>query len=281
MTAQSKDIAMTRTEQLRQWVCAHPLVAFFVLAYGLSWFAWAGAYLGLGMVGVAVGGFGPALAAWIVTRHSGASVRAWAKQIVHWRVKPRFYLYAFGVPVLLWAAMNGALVMLGKQVDLSLVGERLPSYLGTLVFVALVGGGFEEPGWRGFALPRLQDRFKTPVRATLVLAFFWGLWHLPLYGLGFVGPMFYAFFYTYLYNKTRSLLLCIILHGSFTAALDNLILTADSLTVDLVILGTLVAGTLILVVATRGRLGYMDTSNPPERVPSTSLQTRKEQIRVP
>lgn len=281
MTAQSQDIAMTRTEQLEQRVRDRPLLAFFVLAYGFSWFAWAGAYLGLGMVGVVIGGFGPALAGWIVTRRSGASVRAWAKQIVHWRVKPRFYLYALGLPALLWAAMNGALVVLGKEVDLSLVGGRLPAYLGTVVFVSILGGGFEEPGWRGFALPRLQDRYKTPVRATLVLAFFWGLWHLPLYGLGFVGPMFYAFFYTYLYNKTRSVLLCILLHGSFTAALDNLILTADSLTVDLVILGTLIAGTLVLVVATRGRLGYVDSSNPTKGTGQHHFRQQTDRIRIP
>jgi hypothetical protein len=32
--------------------------------------------------------------------------------------------------------------------------------------------------------------------------------------------------------------------------------------VDLVILGTLVAGTLVLIVATRGRLGYVDRGDP-------------------
>jgi membrane protease YdiL (CAAX protease family) len=279
MTAQSQDFAATRTEQLQQRVRDHPLVAFFVLAYGISWFVWVGAYLGLGMVGVVVGGFGPALAGWIVTRNSGSSVRAWAKQIVHWRVKPRFYLYALGLPALLWAAMNATLTILGKQVDLALVGERLPSYLGTFVFVSILGGGFEEPGWRGFALPRLQDRFRTPIRATLVLALFWGLWHLPLYGLGFVGPMLYAFFYTYLYNKTRSVLLCIILHAGFTAALDNLILTADSITVDLVILGTLVAATLVLVVVTRGRLGFEDQRTATPR-PTTIQQGGLDRVRA-
>ena len=62
-------------------------------------------------------------------------------------------------------------------------------------------------------------------------------------------------YYTWLYNRTGSVLLCVLLHGSFTPAIDNLVLTADSLTVDLVILGTVVAGAAVLVVATRGRLG--------------------------
>jgi membrane protease YdiL (CAAX protease family) len=128
--------------------------------------------------------------------------------------------------------------------------------------VAVLGGGFEEPGWRGFALPRLQARHVTPIRATLVLALIWGLWHLPLYGLGFVGPMFYVFFYTYLYNRTGSVLLCILLHAGFTAALDNLILTSDSIAVDLTILGTLVAGTLALIGLTRGRLGAEPAPGP-------------------
>jgi membrane protease YdiL (CAAX protease family) len=244
----------SQTGDVRERIRTHPLVSFFLLAYAISWIAWAGAYLGLGQAGVVIGGFGPLVAAWIVTRTIGGSVRSWARQIVKWRVAPRFYVYALGLPALLWAVMNLVLAPLGEQPDMSLLDDRLPGYLATLAFVSLLGGGFEEPGWRGFALSRLEDRY-APVRATLVLAFFWGLWHLPLYGAAFVVPMLYAFFYTYLYNRTRSVLLCILLHGGFTAALDNLILADDSVTVDLVILGTLVAATVLLIALTRGRLG--------------------------
>jgi hypothetical protein len=54
--------------RVRELIRRRPLVSFFVLAYGISWIAWAGAYLGLGMVGVVLGGFGPLVAALIATR---------------------------------------------------------------------------------------------------------------------------------------------------------------------------------------------------------------------
>lgn len=83
-----------------------------------------------------------------------------------------------------------------------------------------------------------------------------GVWHLPLYGLGFVGPMMFVVFYTWLYNRTGSVLLCVLLHGAFTPSLDHLIVVDDNLTVDLVIVSTLLVASVVLVVVTRGRLGF-------------------------
>jgi membrane protease YdiL (CAAX protease family) len=85
----------------------------------------------------------------------------------------------------------------------------------------------------------------------------WGVWHIPLYGLaGFVVPLILAFFYTWLYNKTGSVLLCILLHASFTPAQDHLLLTADSPTVDVVLLVTYLVTAGALILLTRGRLGF-------------------------
>jgi len=48
--------------------------------------------------------------------------------------------------------------------------------------------------------------------------------------------------HTWLYNKTKSVLLCILLHASFTPAQDHLLLTADSPLVEVVLLATYLVG---------------------------------------
>ena len=159
------------------------------------------------------------------------------------------------------AVMNAVLAALGQQPDVSLLVGRIPAYVQTLLITAVIFGGQEEPGWRGFALPRLEERH-SPLVATLILGLGWGVWHIPLYGLaGFVVPLVLAFYYSWLYNRTRSILLCILLHGSFTAAQDHLLLSADSPIVDVVLLCTYVVGAGVLIAATRGRLGFPVTKH--------------------
>ncbi len=48
------------------------------------------------------------------------------------------------------------------------------------------GGGLEEPGWRGIALPLLKKRC-SPLGASLILAVIWAFWHWPLFWFGFYG----------------------------------------------------------------------------------------------
>jgi membrane protease YdiL (CAAX protease family) len=264
-TTQLDRPSLTRARGLRGWIEHHPLTAFFLLAYALAWGVWIPAGLaGAEMVALIPGAFGPMVAALIVTRSTGGSLRAWARQLTRWRVPPRFYLYALGLPALLFTVVNAMLALLGYDIDPSLLPGRLPTYLATLAFVAVLGGGQEELGWRGFALPRLQARY-SPLAATLLLGFLWGVWHVPLYGpLGWVLPLILAFFYTYLYNRTGSVLLCMLLHGSFTPAIEQLVLLPDEVvhasgqlgTVDAAIAAVLVAAVGLLLARTRGRLGY-------------------------
>lgn len=146
---------------MRRAVRRRPLAAFVVLAFALSWAFWLGSYATSSPVLFFIGGLGPAMAAAIVAQELG-TLRPWLACVLRWRVAPRFYLFALGFPVLLYGAANIVPALLGQEPDLSLVPERLPAYAGTWVS-ALFLGGLEEPGWRGFALPRLQERL-TPVR---------------------------------------------------------------------------------------------------------------------
>ena len=88
---------------------------------------------------------------------------------------------------------------------------------------------WEEIGWRGFALPRLQKRF-SPLVASLVLGFLWSLWHLALVlnpieemaALPIWANLPYtlalSILYTWLYNHARGNLSVVSLFHAMTNA---------------------------------------------------------------
>ena len=96
----------------------------------------------------------------------------------------------------------------------------------SFIWAFLFGGALnEEPGWRGFALPRLQRRF-TPLIASLIIGALWGLWHVPyhllgIYGGGAFGALIRvmdiprAVLFTWVYNRSKgNLLILLLLHAS-------------------------------------------------------------------
>jgi membrane protease YdiL (CAAX protease family) len=254
-------------------------------AYAWSWAFWGLAMAlgldGLGGVAYYLAGFGPFLAALAMVALAGRPVGSWLLGLLKWRVAPGWYAFALGFPIALASALALILLALGFDVRLAGLGERLTAYLPTLAMMALIGGGNEEPGWRGFALPILQDRMGA-LRATLLLGLIWALWHLPLLGLTgaqlmavlspvelaalialtLVSIAVHAFWYTWLINRTGSVLLCILLHASYNTA-NGLIVAAPEVAmtgaaylVPLALMTGLLSLTVIaLLIATHGRLG--------------------------
>jgi membrane protease YdiL (CAAX protease family) len=210
----------------------HPTVTFLLLAFGLSWGVWVPAALETATFpgAVSAGVFGPLVAAVVATVAVGGSVRGLLSGLLRWRVAPRWYLVALGVPVGMLAVMVPGYVLIGGTVDLSVLSGRLVGYPFLLLAMVLLGGGQEELGWRGFALPRLQGRFG-PLRGTLVLGLVWAAWHwplfaiegsgygeltLPVHGATVVGM---AVLLSWVYNGSGgSVLLAMLLHGSINAA---------------------------------------------------------------
>ncbi|MFG1928650.1 CPBP family intramembrane glutamic endopeptidase [Cryptosporangium sp. NPDC048952] len=82
--------------------------------------------------------------------------------------------------------MPATILLTGFVVPGALDGLTVPSltvlaaFLPMLVIQFLTTATAEEPGWRDFALPRLQQQFG-PVLGTSILGVLWGCWHLPLF----------------------------------------------------------------------------------------------------
>jgi uncharacterized protein len=192
---------------------------------------------------------------------------------VLWRVGFRWYLFIFvGIPVI---CVLSVVVIPGVLGSFEGLGALAPlSLLGIFVYVLILGGALgEEPGWRGFALPRLQSAHG-PLLGTLVLGPLWALWHLPLFFTPWneltlfnvvvfvLATTCLAIMYTWVFNNTKgSILIAILVHASFNASVTGILapLFPAPVLSDyglLPILGGFGALAVVLVALTRGRLGY-------------------------
>jgi CAAX protease family protein len=183
---------------------------------------------------VIVSGLFALVPAWILgaTNSRDTGVREFLRTLL----RPRSWLWT-----VLAAVSFAAFLVLPNHLPPAWRGSighpRLPAGpLAMVLFVALTfahtfiyGGGVgEEPGWRGYLLPALQERL-SPLIASLILWFFWALWHLPLDLQGYAGNDLATYLdnrvvkllpltviSTWLYNRSRgSILPSAVFHVSF------------------------------------------------------------------
>ena len=173
----------------------HFPLRFFLVTFILSWALWTPLVLislklipvsdellpVIRFTGIMLGAFGPlagALSGLRRTKGKG-SVRKYLHIFLDFNLGWKAYIY----PILIF---GGSTFIAWISPELS-GGNRLPMllpsiwvYFPCLLFMIFLGGGQEEFGWRGYALPILENKFGIWF-ANIILGVIWAFWHLPLW----------------------------------------------------------------------------------------------------
>ncbi|MFF9594283.1 CPBP family intramembrane glutamic endopeptidase [Streptomyces sp. NPDC014646] len=287
-----------RLSDLRGSIRRRPLIWFFSLSYLLSWLGWMPYVLsknGLAiwhfafpafggttqLLGVLPGAYlGPIASALLVTwvTQGRQGLRTWRGRMTKFRVGWHWYaLVLLSVP----AALTLAAVVLVDRGPALPTAAMLAAYLPGLILQMVTTGLAEEPGWREFAMPLLQRRHG-PLVATLVVGPLWGAWHLPLFltewggstdvtslqVLEFIATTTaFSFVMTWLFNRSgESMPLVMLLHCSinnfFSLAWADMFPSLPRDYSAHAFLLSSVTAALILLIATRGRLGVRAVEPP-------------------
>ncbi|HMC55296.1 MAG TPA: CPBP family intramembrane glutamic endopeptidase [Gemmatimonadaceae bacterium] len=215
---------------------------FFVLTFAGTWACFLAAVLASRTAGLAtlrwpllvLGAFMPSTVAVVLTaREDGrASVKSLLRRLLLWRVGMRWWAFALGY-MLVIKLLVAATYRLLEGAWPVYHGDAWYAALAALPFAAILGGPLgEEIGWRGYALPRLAERFGL-ASASVILGVVWSLWHLPVFfipGLDQFGQslpvyvlrviaMSVAFAWLFR-NTSGSLLLAVVMHAAVNQAKD-------------------------------------------------------------
>jgi CAAX protease family protein len=262
--------AMTAT---KTFVMRQPVVTYFVLTFLISWSGilvalGPGAFTGatapteglLPLVYLAMFA-GPSVAGILMTGlvDGKAGFHDLRSRLLRWRVGVRWYMVA-----LLTAPLVVTAVLLPLSLSFAgfLPGVFASDHKVSLLVIGLAAGLMtglcEELGWTGFVIPRLRLRYGV-LTTGLIVGLLWGAWHFPLFSGGdlsgalplalFLPVQLFSFLAAYrvlmvwVYDRTGSLLVAMLMHASLTAS--TLILQPldvagmRALTYDLVLAGAL------------------------------------------
>lgn len=255
----------------------HPLLFFLIFTFAISWITGfptvfvPGKFEGLSYLS----NFGPALGALIVVGMVEGSdgIKRLIRSLFQWRVKFIWYLVVLLGPTLtMVTAVTIHYVFTGIGLAQSFTEwfSAFPQHLIMVVSVfifMMVGIWGEEVGWRGFALPKLQEKYH-PLLASLILGAIWAIWHLPLFFIEgsqqaqqgmtffFLATLGYSILYSWVYNGSKeSLFMIWLLHSMNNATVSYTMLYFKPLTNEpvfsLTVLGIF---DLLVILLTKSKL---------------------------
>jgi hypothetical protein len=231
---------------------SHPVLAYFILTFAISW----GGVLILGAPhGMPTTSqkfeqlypivflpylLGPLLSSLILTGliDGRTGFRELLSRLTTWRVSIQWYAVAvLTAPVIILAVLGSLSLRTSAYLPALFTGDDKTTLLLTGAAIGFFGGGLmEEPGWTGFAVPKLREHLSI-LKTGLLVGFVWGLWHfLPTYwgsgdaagelSLALLLPplVFYAavlpayrLLMIWVFQGTKSLLVVMLMHASLTA----------------------------------------------------------------
>lgn len=205
------------------------LLYFFIFTYLFSWSFWIPFVLNvrvsiyLALLGI----LGPAIIGIIITilETGKTGVNDLLKGVIKWNVNFRWYLFVLVFPFMVtYLSIYTNYIIEGNLIEFSGIKSwtSIPILFSYIFFLQ---GPFEEIGWRGYALPRLQKKYSS-LKSSIILGVIWAFWHTPLFlfsslheglpiWLYFLHVIGISILMTWVFNSTgRSILLVMLLHTS-------------------------------------------------------------------
>src|SRR5215217_3644544 len=288
-------------------VKSHPLLSYFALTFAISWGGFVLA-VGPGGIPATKEQFttiplgailavlvGPSVSGILLTGlvHRRAGFRDLFIRMRRWRVGARWYAVALLTAPLVFTAVLMPLSLISPVFRLGIfASDAKVSFVLMNIVVALVVGILEELGWTGFAVPTLLRLRYSVLSTGLIVGVLWGAWHLlgndiwasvatsggfplalfvALTGLSLLvgGLLAFRVLMVWVYERTGSLLLAILMHASWAASTFILnppagpgaMSGASLLTYDLVSAAALWVVVAVLDVATHGHLSRQPLSS--------------------